>query len=230
MSNAFTPFLNLIDTLINGLGHPRHKAPLQSLEEAIRTAAHEHQALQGALARAAVTERREAEQLETLIAEITALEGRAILAIQGGRQDLAERAAESLAMLEVQRVAQSAVCVEARTTVRNLRQRIDADRIRLQKLNHGRELAKIRAIAPPLTRPLANAEDLLATINATDVAASLDAQPRQIAQELAEAGFGPSHRSDVAAILERLQAAAQASDNVTSVPMNLTMIQRPPQL
>jgi phage shock protein A len=150
MSNARAPLLDIIDALLHSLGRwPRLKPPIETLDQALRIAVREHQALQEALAHATITERRETDRLDLLNADTEALEGRAILAIQGGRQDLAQRAAESLVTLEAQRVAQSAVCAETRTTVRTLRQRIDADRIRLQKLNHGRALAKIRAIAPP---------------------------------------------------------------------------------
>ncbi len=232
MSNALAPFLDLLAALIDGLRRPGSKAPLQSLDDALRIAVREHQALRGALAHATVAERREAERLETLMAEIAALEGRAILAIQGGRQDLAERAAESLVVLEAQRMAQSAICAEARSTMGILRQRLDADRIRLQKLDHGRALAKIRAIAPAhaLTSPIAEAEDQLATINATDAVTRTETQPQHIAQELADAGFGPSHQSEVAAILERLQATAQTSGQTRPAAISSAMIGQPSQL
>lgn len=198
----------------------------------MRIALREHQALRGALAHATVTERREAERLEALIAEVTALEGRAILAIQGGRQDLAERAAESLALLEARRVAQSAICAEARSTARLFRHRVDADRIRLQKLDHGRALARIRSIAPAqaLISPIAEAEDQLATLNATDAVMRLDTQPHHIAQELADAGFGPSHQNEAAAILERLQAAAAQAPGTEPPAMITAALQQPSQL
>jgi phage shock protein A len=237
LSNPIATCLDVIEALVSSIVQRPSRRPLDDLEQALRGAAREHQELQAALAHATIAERREADRLAALNGEIAELEGRAILAIQGGRQDLAERAAESLARLESQQVAQSGLCAEARSTAQALRRAVDANGIRLQKLNQGRQLARIRAIAPPLAHEshtheshIAQAEDLLATVNATQAVMASDGQAQQITRELAEAGFGPSHQSEVTAILERLKIAAQSPETIKPIPVDLAALQRPSQL
>lgn len=191
--------------------------PLGALNRMLQAALGEHQAAAVTLAQATVANRREAARLDDIGAQIADIEARAILALRGGRTDLAERSAETIAALEAQQTAQARVCAETTAAVQALQVEVETGRLRLQKLHHGRQIAAIRAAAPAARfgpSQIEAAEDALAGVTAAQEAAALTRPSNhagQIVEALGEAGFGPSRRSVVDAVMSRLMTAARVA-------------------
>jgi phage shock protein A len=206
------------------------EAPLSVLNRTLQAALQEHQAAAVALAQATVANRREATRLDDIGAQIADIEARAILALRGGRTDLAERSAETIAALEAQQTAQARVCAETTAAMQTLQAEVETGRLRLQKLHHGRQIATIRAAASSAQfgpSQIEAAEDALAGVTAVQEAAALTRSPNdagQIVEALGEAGFGSSRRTVVDAVMSRLMTAARVDVEPSSQPTAAKLI------
>src|SRR6185437_14467353 len=95
-----------------------------------------------ALAVAIAQDETEGKRLETTLARIADLEERAVAALSGGRNDLAEEAAEAIAVMEADRDALR----EARATfakeIAHLKKAVANATHRLAELDRGRRIAQ----------------------------------------------------------------------------------------
>jgi phage shock protein A len=211
------------------------RSALLILEQQIRDAAAAIERGKRALALAIAQDDAEGKRLETTLARIADLEERAVAALDGGREDLATEAAETIAVLEADRDA----IREARATyageISRLRGAVANAGRRLAELERGRRIAQAAEAVRRLKcgasgvagdAALADAEATLRRLRerqaedaAVDAALhSLDAQaaPADVASRLEAAGFGKRTRSTTDDVLERLrrkraEAAAPAN-------------------
>ena len=118
------------------------RSALLILDQQIRDAAAAVEHGKRALAVAIAHDESEANRLEATIARIADLEERAVAALAGGREDLASEAAESLAVMEVDRDAvRDGRAAFAREIAHLKRTTADAGR-RLAELERGRRIAQ----------------------------------------------------------------------------------------
>ncbi len=203
------PLLDLLSEALSTLsGGRRRDRKLPDINETLKAAAVSHRALEIATAKAVQADRRETHRLTHIEAEIADLEERAVLALQSNEQALAGKASAVLVDLEHQRILQAGIAREARATLHHLETMFAADKLRLQKLYHGRTLAELRALAPSEFEGTAldQAEDLIGVFEAQHQLNVGGA--KAIAYELGQAGFGASSESEAAAVLLRLQRRA----------------------
>jgi len=204
-----------------------HALPIldQQIRDAVTALGRARRALAIATAQSE-TEVREAEAIDRRIAD---LESRARAALAAGQDRLATEAAEAIANLEADRDARRTAGRHFDSEAARLRRIIaDADE-RLAALDRGRRLARasaaVRAMRPepfdraPLHRAtLAEAEATLARLRQreAETAAAEAALERleaganraDIAERLADAGFGPPMRPRAADVLARLRQPA----------------------
>ncbi len=206
MSKPLLDFLSEALSMLSGVRHRGSKLP--DIHETLKAAAASHRALEIATAKAVQANKRETQRLVHIEAEIADLEDRAVQALRGNDQALATRASAVLADLEHQRILQAGIAREARATLHHLETMFAADKLRLQKLQHGRTVTELRALAP-------DGFDGSALDQAEDILGALDAQhqlngggTKALAYELGQAGFGASPESEAAAIMLRLQHRA----------------------
>jgi phage shock protein A len=203
------PLLDLLREAVSILSGARSRdGKLPDISESLRAAVASHRALEIATAKAVQADRREAQRLARIEAEIVDLEDRAVLALQGNEQELAGKASAVLVDLEHQRNLQAGIAREARATLHHLETMFAADKLRLQKIQHGRTVAELRALAPGGFdgSALDKAEDLLGALDAEHQLNGGRAEA--LAYELGQAGFGASAESEAAAIMLRLQHRA----------------------
>jgi phage shock protein A len=203
------PLLGLLREAISTLsGAPSRDSKLPDISESLRAAVASHRALEIATAKAVQADRREAQRLARIEAEIADLEERAVLALQGNERALAGKASVVLVDLERQRILQAEIAREARATLHHLETMFAADKLRLQKIQHGRTVAELRALAPSGFdgSALDKTEDLLGAFDAQHQLNGGGA--KALAYELGQAGFGASAESEAAAIMLRLQQRA----------------------
>ncbi len=203
------PLFELLGEAFSTLGRARNRdGAISDLNEKLRAAAASHRALEIATAKAVQADRRETQRLARIEANIADLEERAVLALKGNDQALAGKASTVLVDLEHQRILQEGIAREARATLHHLETMFAADKLRLQKLQHGRTVSELRALAPDGfdSAPLDQAEDMLGVL---DVQYQLNGgEAKALAYELGQAGFGTSPESAAQAIMLRLQHRA----------------------
>ena len=203
------------------------------LDQHIRDAAAGIERSKRALAIAIAQDDAEAKRLEKTLSQIADLEKRAIAALDGGREDLANEAAEAIALLEADRDALREARATFASEIARLKRIVtDAGR-RLTELERGRRIAQAaesvrRLKADVSARGVGNAGALLdaeATLKrlrerqAEEAAASTaydelntETAPKSVAERLEAQGFGPRTRPTAASVLERLkQQAAKPS-------------------
>jgi phage shock protein A len=206
------------------------RSALLILDQQIRDAAAAVERAKRALAVAIAHDESEATRLEATIARIADLEERAVAALAGGREDLASEAAESIAVMEVDRDAvRDGRAVFAREIAHLKKTTTDAGR-RLADLERGRRIAqaaeavrRLKGGGPAQVGGAAALSDAEATLRrlrerqAEDAAidASLDsldanAAADTVATRLEAAGFGKRTRSTAADVLDRLRKRAAA--------------------
>jgi phage shock protein A len=165
-------------------------------------------------------------QYNKLIARIEDLEARATLALQGGKHDLAREAAETIALLEVERAASDEAQRSFASEIERLRRIVRGSDLRLRDLQRGQRIAaaadkthRLREAAPGSSlSALKDAEETLSRLRARqkqiDAAATAMAEmelsndPATLSRKLAEAGCGAPIHASVEAILERLASKA----------------------
>ncbi len=202
---------------------------LALLDQQMRDAAAAVERARKALALAMAQERQEAQRLDQIRAQIVDLEQRAVAALQGGREDLAEQAAQRLAMLEADADASARARQLFATEIGKLDARMRNQAARLAELERGRRIARVAhatratrrgGFEPsfPCENTIADAEATLARLReqqAETEAAQTALDELVIAQDaenvsetLAREGFGPAKEARAADILARLKRKA----------------------
>ena len=180
-----------------------------------------------ALAIAVVQDKAEARHLTDTRARIADLEGRALEALRAGRQDLAEEAADAIAVLEEDGRAIAEAHATLAGEVARLRQHVAQAERRFADVERGRRLAQAADAVQKLRsgvaadRPgaaLADAERTLQRLRerqreAMEIDAELAAldaglRAETVVGRLAAEGFGPRVRITGADVLGRLRARA----------------------
>ncbi len=202
------------------------------LDQQIRDVAAGVERSKGALALAIAQEEAERERLERTRARIKDLEERGVAALRGGREDLAQEAAEAIASFEADSQASAAAQTAIATEIRRIKAGVSDASRRLADLRRGRQIAqaaeavrrlkgRTSSLTSGASRPLAEAEATLRRLRerqaeATRVEAALEALdeasgPTGIAERLEAAGFGQRTKPNAATVLERLKSQASAS-------------------
>ena len=111
-----------------------------------------------ALAVAIAQDSQEGQRLDATRARIEDLETRAVAAIEGGRDDLANEAAEAIATLEAERDASATARALFAAEIAKLRGRVLQQQMRFSQLERGRRIARaaeaVRMAAVAVSRPL----------------------------------------------------------------------------
>ena len=200
----------------------------QQLREGTAAVTAARKAVALAMAQAA-TETRTLERTE---ARIMDLETRALAAMEGGRERLAEEAAETIAILEGERDASREALATFEGDIVRLRKGLRSSEHRLRELRRGQRIAnaadrtaRVRSlVADAGTDALSDAEATLERLRhgqrehelAAAALDELDPERRsaRMSEKLADAGCGPALRSSAASVMERLRERAGAPDVV----------------
>lgn len=214
---------------------------LALLDQQMRDAAGIVERARRALALAMAQDRQEAQRLGQIKAQIADLEQRAVAALQGGREDLAEQAAQRLAMLEADAAASTRAQQLFAAEIVKLDAQMRKQAARLADLERGRRIARAahatRATrrggfepAHPCENTIADAEATLARLREQQAeteaaqtaldALSLVQDAENVAETLAREGFGPAKEPRAAEILARLkQKAGDGATAAASSPL-----------
>jgi len=192
------------------------------LRQQIRDCADAIAAARRAVAIAIAQNEQEVAQFKKLVVRIDDLEKRTIAAIEQGQNELAREAAETIAMLEVERDASSEAQKSFSTEIERLKRIIRVSEMRLRELQRGQRIVaavdstqRLRESAPGSSlSALRDAEETLLRlrtrqkqIDATAAAMAEMEQsgdPAAVSEKLAAAGCGAPLRSSADAVLERL--------------------------
>ena len=226
--------LKLFVTLARGLARRSTEEVLDHhaviiLDQQIADCATAVEASRRALAIAIAQDRSEAKRAQSLRDRIADLEGRAVAAIQGGREDLAQEAAEAIAPLEADLQATDEACRRFADEAKRLRRTVaDAER-RLANLERGRRTAQAAeavrrlretaaAAGTTASSPLAEAEATLRRLQQQQAEAEAasealdeldtDRAAETVTEKLADQGFGPRLKPTADDVLERLRRRA----------------------
>ncbi len=197
------------------------------LDQQMRDAAAAVDRAKRTLALAIAQDQQEGRRLDATNARIADLEVRATAALEGGREDLAREAAESIAGLEADRDAAMTARALFASEIARLRRHVANAEARITELDRGRRVARaseaVRALrrsgieaASPYESTLPEAESTLRRLRerqieaqaADDALVEIDAAsgPLATAEKLAEQGFGPRMKSTADDVLARLKA------------------------
>ena len=229
--------LKTIVTLVRGAAFRAEeelsdRSALLILDQQIRDSAAGIERAKRALAIAIAQDEAEGKRLETTLARIADLEERAVAALNGSREELANEAAEAIAVMEADRDS----IREARATfareITGLKATVRKSSQRLAELERGRRIAQaaesVRRLktgsglaTPSGSTALADAEATLRRLRekqaedaaATNAYEALDNEPNPaaIADRLEAAGFGKRTRPTAASVLERLKEKASGA-------------------
>jgi phage shock protein A len=207
------------------------RSALLILDQQIRDAAAAIERSKRALALAIAQDEAEGKRLEATLKRLADLEERAVAALAGGRDDLANEAAEAIAVMEADRDAIREARRVFSSEIGQLKATVAIAGQRLSELERGRRIALAaesvrrlksgRASAGPAgLASLAEAEATLRRLRekqAEDAAGeaayeTLDPglNPASTADKLEAAGFGRRTRPTAADVLARLKAKAAA--------------------
>ena len=208
------------------------------LDQQMRDAAASVERAKTALAVAIAQDGQEGKRLEATLGRIADLEIRAVAALGGGREDLAQAAAEEIAALEAERAASERARAVFAAEIARLRRAVAAAAGRVAELERGRCIARAAEAARRLRKgriettslhenSLAEAEKTLERLRgrqeeAEAADAALDrfdgaARSATLAERLADEGFGPRLRPNAADVLARLKArSAQGNPPTTA--------------
>jgi phage shock protein A len=197
------------------------------LDQQMRDAAAAVDSAKRTLALAIAQDQQEGRRLDATNARIADLEVRATAALEGGREDLAWEAAESIAALEADRDAAMTARALFASEITRLRRHVANAQARITELDRGRRVARaseaVRALrrsgieaASPYESTLPEAENTLRRLRerqtearaADEALVEIDAAsgPLATAEKLAEQGFGPRLKSTADDVLARLKA------------------------
>lgn len=204
---------------------------LSLLDQQMRDSALAIDRAKKALALAIAQDKAEAEKTDAARARIVELEGRAIAALEGGREDLAQKSAEAIAALEADAQASESARRLFADEIERLASFVRRQSARFADLDRGRRLARaaeavrvarggrLEPVSFPQTT-LGEAEATLARLReqqaqacAAEVALDeFDAGTRvgDLNDRLAEEGFGPPTKPRAADVLARLKERAGA--------------------
>lgn len=202
------------------------------LDQQMRDAAAAVERAKRTLALAIAQDQQEGRRLDTTNARIADLEIRATAALDGGREDLAREAAQSIAILEADRDAALTARALFASEITRLKRHVANAEARITELDRGRRIARaseaVRTLrrggveaARPYEATLPEAENTLRRLRerqmetqaADEALTELDAAngPIATAEKLAEQGFGPRLRPTADDVLARLKAARTQS-------------------
>ena len=193
------------------------------LDRAIAAAAGAHDAMRRRLALVVAEEMREERRRAGLLRDARELETRAIEALGNDREDLARRAADTIASIETEVAASEAASVRFQERARLVKRDVDGQRRRLAELDHRRRFARLGAAFDPFFAspggpdPFDHAEAALARLEADRIdaealrRASCPAPARDLIEELSEAGFGRPSNVRAEDVLRRLRGLAAPS-------------------
>jgi phage shock protein A len=197
------------------------------LDQQMRDAATAVERAKRTLALAIAQDQQEGRRLDATHARIADLEIRATAALDGGREDLAREAAESIAALEADRDAAMTARTLFAAEISRLKRHVASAEARINELDRGRRIARaseaVRALrrggveaARPYESTLPEAENTLKRLRERQIEAQaadqalmeLDAAsgPLAVAEKLSEQGFGPRLKSTADDVLARLNA------------------------
>jgi phage shock protein A len=221
-----------IVTLIRGQAYENtervldaHALPL--LRQQIRDCAQAVSSARRALAWAIAQNESDIEQTKRLSAKIVDLENRTINAMEQGKDDLAKEAAETIAILEMERDASLDAQTRFAAEAARLKKVVAASESRLRELERGQRLAsvtdktqRLRETAPGATlNALKDAEATLERLRVrqkhVDAAAIVLEEmentnnPSNLAQRMAEAGCGAPTQTQGEDVLKRLRDRLQ---------------------
>lgn len=213
------------------------KHALAMLDQQMRDAAGALERAKRALAVAMAQDRQEGERLAATRRRIDDLEQRAVAALQGGREDLAQKAADTIAELERDAGAAQKARDYFASEIGRLERHVRKQGARLAELERGRRIARAaqavrvsragRVESAPCYRSTLNEaeatldrlRDQQAEAEAAEAALdTLDAgqDGESLSETMATQGFGPPTAPRAADILARLkQTASAASTNET---------------
>lgn len=197
------------------------------LRQQIRDCADAIAAARKAVAIAIAQNEQEATQHAKLGERIADLEARAIAAIEQGKDGLAREAAETIALLEVERDASGQAQTAYASEIDRLKKVVRDAEARLRELQRGQRIAsavdktqRLRDSAPNAgIAALRDAEDTLARLRSRQkqidaAAAAMDemasaTDPAAVAGRLAEAGCGAPLKTSADDVLARLARSAK---------------------
>jgi phage shock protein A len=203
------------------------RTALLILDQQMRDSATAVERAKRALALAIAQDQQEGRRLDSIKAQIADLEVRAVAALNGERNDLANEAAEAIATLEADRDAATTARTLFAAEITRLKRQVANAEKRITELDQGRRIARaaeaVRALrrggveaARPYEATLPEAESTLTRLRerqqelqaADDALADIDAAtgPLATAERLAEQGFGPRLRPTAEDVLARLKA------------------------
>jgi phage shock protein A len=196
-------------------------SPMASLERSISAAHYAHTSARRALAVAMAEENQESVRRTALATKASDLEQRAVAALQAGRDDLAEQAAEAIAAMATDINASERAATRFAAEVALARREVDSQRRRLSELDRGRRLARIGhalSATAPISHGgldhLSEAEAALAKVTLDHHAARLVreemAPPAEaLVERMSDAGFGEPVYVRSSDVLARLRAQAR---------------------
>src|ERR1700761_5493160 len=203
------------------------RSALLILDQQMRDAAAAVERSKRTLALAIAQDQQEGRRLDATRTQIADLEVRATAALDGGREDLARDAAQSIANLEADRDAAMTARTIFASEIARLKRHVANAEARIAELDRGRRIARaseaVRSLrrtgieaARPYESTLPEAEATLKRLRerqidaqaADDALVELDAAsgPLAAAEKLAEQGFGPRLKSTADDVLARLNA------------------------
>src|ERR1700760_1855715 len=235
MSNAhnreLTMFKTVLTLLRGGVAvageELEDRSALLILDQQMRDAAAAVERSKRTLALAIAQDQQEGRRLDATNARIADLELRATAALDGGRDDLAREAAQSIANLEADRDAAMTARTLFAQEIARLKRHVSGAESRLTELDRGRRIARaseaVRSLrrgsveaARPYESTLPEAENTLRRLRerqqeaqaADEALIEIDAAagPLATAEKLAEQGFGPRLKSTADDVLARLKA------------------------
>ena len=186
------------------------------------------------VALAVAQKRQEEDRLTRTVERIADLEDRARAALEKGSEDLAREAAEVIANLEAERDASKEAVQTFDREIRRLKTIVRNAESRLLELKRGQRLAKATASAQKLgdrgfgrstddINTLSDAEETLQRLRSRqkeidDANQALDemdltANPKSVAEKLADAGCGAPIRLTADAVLDRLRGNDPSSND-----------------
>jgi len=205
--------------------HVRDIYSIELIDQKIREAGEALKAAKYSLATLIQRERAETRQVTTLQDRANDLLGRAKEALENDRQDLAQEAAQAIANMENELTVRRETVQRLETRILQLRQSVEAANRRIIDLKQGaiaaRAVRKEQDIQKRLNRTVGGesaideAEGLIARVMSRDDPfeqseilgeINRDLQNEDVADRLAEAGFGASSKMTAGDVLNRLKA------------------------
>lgn len=219
-----------LKTLITGANaraeeQMRDKYSIELIDQKIREAEGNQRAAKMTLASLIQRQRSEGRQVATLEGRIADLTGRATEALAAQRMDLAQSAATAIAEMENELTLRHETVARLEARVLQLRQSLETAQRRITDLKQGAVMARATRREQDIQRrlnqsqslgqsPMEEAEGLIVRVLAQDdpfetgqILREIDnsLSNSDVAQDLADAGFGTQRRSTAADVLTRLR-------------------------